>query len=366
MPKKIILAALAVLMFASIAMGQSWWWYNKTVWYLPIFNPAQQAWDLDVIVRPNTPARIVYVELFQNFSQRPWPWAGGPFRLLHWYNPQPAPLPPFGITHIGAGGIPGGGNILFMYFTDQNGRRIPRSICWNLSSNILYFSPSSEMPGPAGQVNFYLINDFQPMDEEGNPSLEPWDAQRPAIARDIRYAIVNKPIPLDFLNDENVELNELLKPLVDDDVTVHPGDAVVFTLPEAVIPGQYVVFRWDNIAPSVEKSDSTYARDWVEYLVADDGLMGVNEKDKVEPKNLLDVTFLADHPEVHYEVPKTAKVNLTIYSVAGERIATLVDETKETGSYTVRWDTHDIPAGVYFCRLSTDGIQASEKMLRLK
>ncbi len=370
MSKKIVLAVLAVLMFASIAVGQQWWWYNKTVWYIPA-NPAQQAWDLDVIVRPNIPARVVYVELFQNFSQRPiWTWRWGWCRLLHWFNPQPAPLPAGGITHIGAGGNPAGGRIVFMYFTDQFGNRIPRSICWNLSSNIVYFSPSPQSLGAAGQVKFYLNNEIEPMDEEGNPSVEPWDAKRAATAIDVRYAVFNKPVPLDMLNDENAELSELLKPLGDAsdgsvDVVVEPGDLVEFTVPEPVSPGQYVVFRWDNYAPAVEGSDSTRARDWVEYLVEGGSLSSVKEKEPVEQANLL-INPLSLSPEIHYQVPQASRVTLAVYSVAGERVVVLVDEEKVAGSYTVRWDTSNIPAGVYFCRLLVDGNPTTEKMVHVK
>lgn len=365
MSKKILFITVAVLLVASAAMGQQWWWYNKTIMYFG----AQPAYDLDVIVRPNVPANLVFIELFQNFSQRPWPFPAGPWRLFHWFNPVPGPLNWGGIVHIGAGGPPGGGRILFMYFTDQNGNRIPRSLCWNANSRILYISwkdKAVNTTGPTGDVKLFLINDVTPMDEEGNPSNNEWDAPRKITARDIRYAVVDKPLPLEFLNDKNTYLNkELLQPL-SDEVVIPYNDSAEFII-SGVSLGQYVIVRWDNFAPPVGGSDSTQARDWFQFLVEEEpSSTGIKEYGLPEPTKLLEVNSFLEHPEIHYQLPKTAKVTLAVYSVAGERVTTLVDETKQAGAYTVSWNDSKVPAGVYIARLSVDGINAAEKMVRVK
>jgi hypothetical protein len=38
----------------------------------------------------------------------------------------------------------------------------------------------------------------------------------------------------------------------------------------------------------------------------------------------------------------------------------------EAGSYSVVWDAHDVSSGVYFARLTADGISKSLKMQLLK
>jgi hypothetical protein len=44
-------------------------------------------------------------------------------------------------------------------------------------------------------------------------------------------------------------------------------------------------------------------------------------------------------------------VSLKIHDVLGRKVATLVNETKEPGEYTVMWDATGLPSGVYLYRL---------------
>jgi hypothetical protein len=52
--------------------------------------------------------------------------------------------------------------------------------------------------------------------------------------------------------------------------------------------------------------------------------------------------------------------------VTGRRIATLIDEVKEAGRYTVRFDGSNLSAGVYMYRLTTANKTMVRKMLLIK
>ena len=54
---------------------------------------------------------------------------------------------------------------------------------------------------------------------------------------------------------------------------------------------------------------------------------------------------------IRYDLPKAANVSLKISNTLGQLVATLVDEKKEPGCYTVRWIA-SVPSGIYFYRLS--------------
>jgi hypothetical protein len=65
----------------------------------------------------------------------------------------------------------------------------------------------------------------------------------------------------------------------------------------------------------------------------------------------------------NYELPEKQSVNLTVYDTAGRVIEILVTQIQESGNYTVRWDSFNLPSGVYFSRLKTDSSIITKKLL---
>ncbi|MGA2624083.1 MAG: T9SS type A sorting domain-containing protein [Bacteroidota bacterium] len=64
---------------------------------------------------------------------------------------------------------------------------------------------------------------------------------------------------------------------------------------------------------------------------------------------------------VSFVIGHSSLVTLTVYDILGRQVATLVNEVKPPGEYTVRWNADGVPSGVYFYRLTarpTDGGQA--------
>jgi hypothetical protein len=66
---------------------------------------------------------------------------------------------------------------------------------------------------------------------------------------------------------------------------------------------------------------------------------------------------------VRYSVSRAAGVRLEAYDRSGHRMATLVSGPRATGSYAAAWDTHNVPAGVYFLRLTAPGCRQSVKAI---
>lgn len=74
---------------------------------------------------------------------------------------------------------------------------------------------------------------------------------------------------------------------------------------------------------------------------------------------------------ISYELPSDSKVELSVYNILGERVATLVSEFKQAGYYEVVWngtrdDGSTVSSGIYFYRLSTDDYVKSMKMTLMK
>ena len=82
---------------------------------------------------------------------------------------------------------------------------------------------------------------------------------------------------------------------------------------------------------------------------------------------------LSSHPNpfnpsttVRFVVPYTSATTLVMYSMLGERIQTLVDETLSPGTYSVRFDGTTLANGVYVCRLACGPRSSSVKLMLLK
>jgi hypothetical protein len=59
-------------------------------------------------------------------------------------------------------------------------------------------------------------------------------------------------------------------------------------------------------------------------------------------------------------------VILKVFDILGNEVATLVNEEKPAGSYTVQWNAQGIASGVYLYRLQAGDYSAAKKLLLLK
>jgi hypothetical protein len=69
---------------------------------------------------------------------------------------------------------------------------------------------------------------------------------------------------------------------------------------------------------------------------------------------------------INYSITKAGKVVLKIYDLLGKEINTLVDENKQSGSYSVIFNARNMPSGIYVYELRTDGFVSRSKMILLK
>ncbi|UCH66833.1 MAG: T9SS type A sorting domain-containing protein [Ignavibacterium sp.] len=75
--------------------------------------------------------------------------------------------------------------------------------------------------------------------------------------------------------------------------------------------------------------------------------------------------------KIKYSIPsvgayRNTPVQLKVYDLLGNEIATLVNEEKPAGTYDVEWDATGLPSGVYFYQLKTDRFVETKKMILIK
>ncbi len=69
---------------------------------------------------------------------------------------------------------------------------------------------------------------------------------------------------------------------------------------------------------------------------------------------------------IRYAVPKSVNVKLIIYNVIGQKVETLVNETKQAGNYEIKFDGKNLASGIYFYSLQSGNFISTKKMLILK
>jgi hypothetical protein len=97
----------------------------------------------------------------------------------------------------------------------------------------------------------------------------------------------------------------------------------------------------------------------------------------IDNENILPAKFALDqnypnpfNPTTNFKfsIANSQLIILKIYDVLGREVKTLVNETLNPGTYTVRWDASGVSSGVYFYRLIVNNgeFQQMKKMLLLK
>ncbi len=70
--------------------------------------------------------------------------------------------------------------------------------------------------------------------------------------------------------------------------------------------------------------------------------------------------------KINFSVPQTGLVTLNVYDNLGRTITSLVNETKQAGSYSVSFDASSLPSGIYFYKLTSGSFVDTKKMLLVK
>jgi hypothetical protein len=69
---------------------------------------------------------------------------------------------------------------------------------------------------------------------------------------------------------------------------------------------------------------------------------------------------------VSYSSPDNIWVELSIYNMLGQEVATLVSEKQPAGNYAVEWDASEFSSGVYFYRFEAGTYSETRKLLLIK
>lgn len=90
-------------------------------------------------------------------------------------------------------------------------------------------------------------------------------------------------------------------------------------------------------------------------VLPDDYFLSQNYPNPFNPKSKID-----------FEIPVKGNVEMKVFNLLGERIATLVNEEKEPGRYTIEFDGNKFASGIYFYRMESLNYSNTKKLILLK
>ena len=62
-----------------------------------------------------------------------------------------------------------------------------------------------------------------------------------------------------------------------------------------------------------------------------------------------------DATTVRYILDAPTDVNISVFDHSGRLVEMLIDQTYDAGTYEVRFDSANLPAGLYFVKVATNG-----------
>jgi len=93
-----------------------------------------------------------------------------------------------------------------------------------------------------------------------------------------------------------------------------------------------------------------------EYALPDDFHLAQNYPNPFNPST-----------RIEFSIPVTAHVTISIFNTLGQKTATIIDEIKPAGNYSITWDGVDmygqkVSSGIYIYRIKADNYADSKKM----
>lgn len=117
--------------------------------------------------------------------------------------------------------------------------------------------------------------------------------------------------------------------------------------------------RNDNMTRDAEGMNRIYLKKGVIFGLDDENKLGF-QLDQNYPNPFNPVTT------IRYHLAEPAEIDLSVYNIAGARVALLDEGFRSEGSYLVQFSARNLASGLYFYRLNVNGYIQSRKMVIVK
>ena len=69
---------------------------------------------------------------------------------------------------------------------------------------------------------------------------------------------------------------------------------------------------------------------------------------------------------INYQLPMTSDVELSVYNLLGQKVATLVNVRQRAGYHQIEWGAGGFSSGIYYYRIEAGDFQDVKKMVLLR
>ena len=91
-------------------------------------------------------------------------------------------------------------------------------------------------------------------------------------------------------------------------------------------------------------------------------------------KNLIEGGSVAVKPSlgfnaaclITFAMPERSEVKIEVFNILGQKVVTLLDESREAGEHSVVFEADKFSSGIYYYRLKTDRYSEVKSMVLLK
>lgn len=145
--------------------------------------------------------------------------------------------------------------------------------------------------------------------------------------------------------------------------------------------GNYINLQYRSVVGDFYGDGSigfvSYQSDWnfrddPLYYYSLNGVM-VNNRQEFGEEQPTDFTLNQNYPNpfnpttiISYQLPESSLVQLNVFDLTGRKVATLVNEQKAAGSYSVNFNAGTLSSGVYFYTIKAGDFTQTRKMLLVK
>jgi hypothetical protein len=123
-------------------------------------------------------------------------------------------------------------------------------------------------------------------------------------------------------------------------------------------------------------TNAAHQQEWMDDLMSWWNIVPISTSDAFAPSLSSGLDSIYPNPfnpstSVRYNIARAEKVSLNIYNLRGQKVKTLINESKTAGAHTVSWDGTDeagnpVASGVYYLRLQTDTARETRKLTMIK